>query len=789
VEIRTLPVRIKDETLVLGIARDISERKRAEEALRESEARYRLLAENTSDLIWAMDLSFRYTYMSPAVTRMRGYTVEEIVGAPITETMTPASVEVARKALAEELATERMEHKDLHRSRKLELEMYCRDGSTIWTEMNMTFLRDSDGRPVGIMGVTRDISERKKAEEEIRRRNEELGLFLDLSKTMAAAIQLDELVERALDSVTRVLPQANAVILAIYNRDKDVLEIKAARGVNSEAFLQIVLNPGEGMAGKAFSLSKTVFYSALEEMRAGLADLSPTNARLLRAGMEGVDTSRSTICCPLVTEGRVLGVLSVTTSAADAAFGPAEVALLEAAADHIAVSLHKAQLHAELAVRAITDSLTGLYDHAHFYQRLAEEIERSKRYNHGFAVVMMDVDDFKRFNDSRGHQAGDEMLRLVGDSIRSGLRRSDLAFRYGGDEFAAILPHANSLRARAVVNRINGRITKSLKGMDGGAAARLSLSAGVACFPEDGTTADDLVRIADAALYSAKWVARARDIMGQREDIQSLISALVSRRAGVEGQTGGAGFRPEALHEQHARIVSSVASSIAVALKDAGVAQALEDPDLQILAVVGAAAEMKDRYIRGHPERVSEQAAALAEEMGLSPERVRDIQIAGLLHDIGKVTVSEGILNKPGKLTRRELVSIRDHPIVGSTLVSQVRGFEGLVPIIRYHHERFDGRGYPDGLAGEDIPLEARILSVADVFDALTHQRSYRKALSRAEAIAELERSAGTQFDLAVVEAFLALVKRRGGGLPTPAQAASQDRQPAAARAGGRGKG
>jgi putative nucleotidyltransferase with HDIG domain len=198
---------------------------------------------------------------------------------------------------------------------------------------------------------------------------------------------------------------------------------------------------------------------------------------------------------------------------------------------------------------------------------------------------------------------------------------------------------------------------------------------------------------------------------------------------------------------------------------------------------------MKDRYIRGHPERVSEQAAALAEEMGLSPERVRDIQIAGLLHDIGKVTVSEGILNKPGKLTRRELVSIRDHPIVGSTLVSQVRGFEGLVPIIRYHHERFDGRGYPDGLAGEDIPLEARILSVADVFDALTHQRSYRKALSRAEAIAELERSAGTQFDLAVVEAFLALVKRRGGGLPTPAQAASQDRQPAAARAGERGKG
>jgi len=439
-------------------------------------------------------------------------------------------------------------------------------------------------------------------------------------------------------------------------------------------------------------------------------------------------------------------------------------------------------------LRAITDSLTGLYDHAHFYQRLAEEIERCKRYKHSFAVVMMDVDDFKRFNDSRGHQAGDKMLRLVGYCIRAGLRRSDIAFRYGGDEFAAILPHADSSKARAAVDRINERIAKSLKHTDDGVATRLSLSAGVACFPDDATTADDLVRIADAALYNAKWIARARDIMGQREDIQSLVSALVSRRAGVEAPAGGIIFRPEALHEQQARIVSSVASSIAVALKDAGVPEALEDPDLQVLATVGAAAEIKDRYIRGHPERTSERAVALAQEMGLSPERVRDIRVAGLLHDIGKVTVSEGILNKPGKLTKREFASIKDHPIVGATLISQVRGFERLVPTVRHHHERFDGKGYPDGLAGEEIPLEARILSVVDVFDALTHQRSYRKAQTKEHAIAELERGAGTQFDPAVVEAFLALMKRRGEEPAAPAQAASEDRQLAPARAPARGK-
>jgi diguanylate cyclase (GGDEF)-like protein/PAS domain S-box-containing protein/putative nucleotidyltransferase with HDIG domain len=731
-----------------GVTRDITERKRMEQALRESEERYRLLTENTSDLIWTMDLGLRYTYMSPAIKRMRGYTPEEIMDAPITETMTPASVEVARNALAEQLAVERTGNADPDRTTKVELEMYCKDGSTIWTEMNMVWLRDPDGKPVGILGVTRDISERKRMEEALRKSEARYRLLAENTSDLIWTMDLDL-------RYTYMSPA-----------------IKHMRGYNVEEIVGTTV--AETMTPASVEVVRKTLAEELAVEEAGRSD--PRRSRTLELEMYCKDGSTiwTEINATFLrdSDGKVVGILGTTRDISERKRAEEE----------------RERLHSELELRAITDSLTGLYDHAHFYQRLAEEIDRSKRYKHSFALLLMDVDNFKRFNESRGHQVGDEMLRLVADCIRSGLRRSDIAFRYGGDEFAAILPHADPSKAESAVDRMNRRIAKRLRQMDGDGATLLTLTAGVACFPDDGATADELVTIADATLYNAKWVARARDIMGQREDIQSLVSALVSRQGGAEGSAGGAAFRPEALHEQQARIVSSVASSIAVALKDAGVAQALEDPDLQVLATVGAAAEIKDRYIRGHPERMSEQGVVLAEEMGLSPERVTDIRIAALLHDIGKVTVSEGILNKPGKLTKREFDNIKDHPVVGAALVSQVKGFDRLAKIVRHHHERFDGTGYPDGLVGEDIPPESRILSVLDVFDALTHERSYRKAESKEGAMAVIERGAGTQFDPVVVKAFLAMVRRGGDGLRSPAEAASEDKPLATVRAAARRK-
>jgi diguanylate cyclase (GGDEF)-like protein/PAS domain S-box-containing protein len=571
-----------EEDRYIGIqmtGRDVTERKQMEEALQESERRYRLLAENTSDLIWTVDLSLRYTYMSPVVERMRGYTADEILGLPIKDTLTPASLDVAMKVLAEELAIEKMERKNLFRSRKLDLEMYCKDGSTIWTEMNMMFMRDSSGQPVGIQGVTRDISDRKRAEAEQNR------------------------------------------------------------------------------------------------------------------------------------------------------------------------------LHAELEIRAITDGLTGLYNHVYFFQRLAEEIERSKRYNRPFAVLMMDLDNFKLFNDSYGHQAGDDVLHTVAESIRSGLRRSDLAFRYGGDEFAAILLNASPAKAQAIVERIRRRIAKNLEEMEAGTSGILALSAGVSRFPDDGTTADALVKVADAALYSAKWASRAR---GPAQRDQAI--------GPPDDEPNGPPMMPPA-----------VAGALVAALRRLGVSDGLADLNLRTMATLGTLAEIKDSYVRGHQERTSRLAAALAQEMGLPSDRVQNTKMAGLLHDLGTVGTSKHILSKPGKLTEGEFAKIKEHPPLGSIMImSEIETLQRLVPVVRHHHERFDGQGYPDGLAGEEIPIEARVLAVVDAFDAMTHERSYRKALSKEEAIAELVRCSGTQFDPTVVDAFLAMIDRSTEEFAAPAETVSE---------------
>ena len=811
---------------LLGVSRDITERKQGKRALEQSEKRYRLLAENVSDVIFTTDMAMRYTYVSPSVTRMRGYSVEEVMGGTLAESLAPGSLEVARRIVAEALALEKAGDPDRPLSRMVEVELNHKDGSTIWAEVTATFLRDADGQPVGLLGVSRDITERKRAEAALRTKDSAIASSINaialanlegtLTYVNPSLLKMwgfddeEEILGRNVSEFWQTKKKALEVGKALRDEGSWAGELVAIRRdgspfhvdmlastVTDEAdnpicmmgsFLDVTerkqtaealeesekryrllaenatdiiwtMDMNLRFTYESPSVTRIRGYSPAEAMAQTIEEtLTPASVEVARKAlaeelvpekMDIKDLSRSrTLELEHTCKDGSTVWLEVTTTFLRGEDGR-PVGLLGASRDiteRKRAEEESESLHAELETRAITDSLTGLYNHAYFYQRLAHEIERSGRYGHRFALVMMDVDAFKHYNDSRGHQAGDQALRLVGECIRSAMRRSDLAFRYGGDEFVAILLNADVPRAQAVVRRVNRRIAARLKELGDSAGAWLGLSAGVACFPEDATTVDELVGMADAAMYDAKRLAWARGVMGRRQAVESVACPV------------------EVLHETQARMLSGAASSLAAALEDLTAPQGLAQTDLRTLAALGAAAEIKDPYILGHQERTSRLAATVAKELGLPPDRVRNITTAGLLHDLGKVSVGEGILNKPGKLSESEFTKMKEHPALGATMiVSGGEALQPLAPIVRHHHERFDGSGYPDGLARENIPLEARILSVADAFDAMTHERAYRKALSTEEALGEIERGVGTRFDREVVDAFLGVVRRRAG--------------------------
>src|SRR5437016_1255373 len=370
----------------------------------------------------------------------------------------------------------------------------------------------------------------------------------------------------------------------------------------------------------------------------------------------------------------------------------------------LAIQLYqRALLRALRAMRlALTDPLTGLGNHRNFHERLARELEDALRYERPLALCLVDVDDFKRINDRFGHPAGDRVL----SQVATRLRQTGEAFRLGGDEFALLLPgydeSAGLAAAASVVDRI-GSLNLDHVGP-------VTVSAGVATSPQHAAERDELIRLADSALYWAKEYGKNR-VRAYRPDVIEL--AELKRLA--SGPDRAARFR--------------AAASLARAV------------------------DARDVYTGSHSQRVAELAARTARRLGLPDEEVELTRLAASLHDLGKLAIPEEILRKPGPLTEPERIVLERHPQIGFRMLESLE-VDPVADWVLHHHERWDGSGYPDGLPGEEIPLGARIIFVADAYDAMTSERVYRRRVAPEEAIAELDRCAGTQFDPQVVAAL-----------------------------------
>jgi diguanylate cyclase (GGDEF)-like protein/putative nucleotidyltransferase with HDIG domain len=414
------------------------------------------------------------------------------------------------------------------------------------------------------------------------------------------------------------------------------------------------------------------------------------------------------VLCPVRNKQKLVAVLALSKKHRLGFYSRDDTDLVMTLALGAAVAIENAELYEKAKERANTDELTNLFNHRFFHQRLDEELSRSSRFGTVFSLLFLDIDMFKTYNDVYGHLAGDEILRSIGRFIKSQVRDTDICFRYGGDEFAVILPETPADGVQAVAERIR----KGIESSSDWPGDPITVSIGIACWPTDGVIREDLIHSSDAALYYAKQTGKNRTCLA----CEVVLSDVLRMETNTNPQTS--------------------------------------DVILSTIYALAATVDAKDHYTYGHSKKVSQYSSMIAESLGYEGDDLERIRTAALLHDIGKIGISDRLLQKKESLTPDEWELIRAHPDLGVSIIKHIESLHSCLAAIQYHHEHYDGSGYPSGLKGSNIPLDARILSVADAFDAMTSARPYRDKGTYADAIVELESCTGTQFDPEVVKVF-----------------------------------
>jgi diguanylate cyclase (GGDEF)-like protein/putative nucleotidyltransferase with HDIG domain len=363
------------------------------------------------------------------------------------------------------------------------------------------------------------------------------------------------------------------------------------------------------------------------------------------------------------------------------------------------------------------DGLTELYNHRYFCDALTEKVKIGKGENKPVSMIFIDIDYFKQYNDTHGHQKGDYVLKKIGEIIKTNVRKDDIAARYGGEEFAVILPNTNEKQAMDVAEHLRGIIESTyFENEESQPKGKVTASMGVSVYPDKSRNDVELIKSADDALYRAKFFNKNR--------VEAYTSILDEIKSNID--------------EKDIELVTSIKT---------------------LISVINA----KDRYTYGHVERVVIYSRLIANKLQLSG-RDKEILIYGAyMHDIGKINTSKETLVKKMKLTDGEWEELKEHPANGVEIIKSVESLQEIIPLIISHHERYDGKGYPNNLKGEEIPYLARILTVVDSFDAMTSNRPYNTRKTYEDGIHELEICSGTQFDPEISKAFIEVIRSNMG--------------------------
>jgi len=559
--------------------------------------------------------------------------------------------------------------------------------------------------------------------QEEQRRASHLALLNELTQKAAAVLNPIELLANICREVRRAFNREFARV-EVADPKKNELVVEAEAGYGAELLGRRV-RYGEGLSGAAALSREPVLANTV------LRDLRYI---ALRPGV------RSALSLPLRYGQDLLGVLSLE-SLREYSFSRQDVLTLQSLADQLAINLHNARAYQLALDQAITDGLTGLKTHRYFREALESEWRRSARSGRPFSVIMMDLDGFKQVNDLGGHLEGDRVLAAVATVLDSRSRQSNVSARYGGDEFAILMPETTMEQAEILAERLRSELEAD-RFLN---AHHVTASIGVACFPAHGPTPEEILSVADSGMYLAKHCdgncVRVATLSIAAEDSgheQQLLEAYLGVAVKRMFSNGNEAFNSQCRHRFEQM-----------------------KPLWDTITALAFAVEAKDPYMKDHFQTVSKLAAQVAQEAGLSEAEVEDIKLAGIVHDIGKIHVPDLVRFKPTHLTAEEYEIMKKHAAWGAKILEPLK-VTPIERIVRYHHEAFDGHGYPEGLKGKYIPVGARIITVADAFDAMVSERAYRKARTVGQALAELRRCRGTQFDPMAVDALAHLIETRG---------------------------
>jgi diguanylate cyclase (GGDEF)-like protein/PAS domain S-box-containing protein len=686
----------------------------------------RFSIDRASDAIFWIDKDARILYVNDMTCKTLGYSQDELMSMKIYAIDPNFPKEIWPSHWKELKERGFFTFESIHRKK---------DGTLMPVEISVNYL-EYEGAEYNFASA-RDISKRKRQEEALLKRDYQLEILSRTSQHINAILEIP-VIMRTLVTAAMELVDASAGTAGLFQAGKMKFTEYASGGKVEP--INYTFERSHTLPGWVIDTLKPYISNAVEHD----AHVTPEFQKLF--GLYNL------VNVPILNrKGELLGCFEIHNKNDKAPFDAEDVFMLQGLAASAAVALENAKMlverikaetervklnkdltqsNARLKKLALKDTLTGLYNHQYLNEVIEAEFYRARRYGLPISVVLMDIDYFKSINDVYGHDFGDLVLKQFAGYIKKMVRRYDVLVRFGGEEFIIISPGVDKVKVQILAQRILDAV--SLYNFGNKAhIVKLKLSIAVSSYPDTG-------------------IVRGMDLVSSADKILIKVKAAGGNKVFSTYEVGGKKSVPsERLESTDVRFLREKIDKMNRSGKQSLV---------EFIFAFAKTIELKDHYTGEHVENTVHYSTELARRFHLPQEEIENIKEASILHDLGKIGISDKILHKKSKLTTKEFDTIKKHPQIAADIIRPIQFMHDIIPLILYHHERWDGKGYPAGLKGEEIPVGARIIAVADVFQALTSHRPYRKAFSKKEAIKMIRDGAGTQFDPNIVDVFLTMI-------------------------------